>query len=166
VAQARRLASTVWARDPRLPALLAEWAGGHRGGPVEKQFQDHLRALAWEAFERAVRAKGSRVIPKLYLRRGMVLADRNDLQGARKEFLSELDEASRDRVAADREEAIVESHNALGVIAWTVIDYPQALRWLRLAEAEQKRFGGNWILDLTANRQRLEKLIALRGGRG
>src|SRR5262249_36074715 len=86
--EARRLASIVWAGDPRLPALLSEWSQGLHGGPVETIFQERLRALAWEAFESALHAKGTRAMPDLYSRRGTILWARGDLQGARKEFLT------------------------------------------------------------------------------
>ena len=36
----------------------------------------------------------------------------------------------------------------------------EAMRWLTMAEEEQSRAGGNWVPDLTANRKRLEGMIA------
>ena len=99
-------------------------------------------------------------MPDLYFHRGLLLLDRGELQGARKEFLAAVDEASRSGFAEGREEILVNSHNDLGIVAWTEGNYLEALRWLRLAEEEQTRFGGNWVPDLTANRQRLEAIIA------
>jgi tetratricopeptide (TPR) repeat protein len=159
-AEAERLASSVWGGDPRLAGLLAEWAEGQRGGPVEKSFQDHLRTLAWDALDRALLTRGIRVMPDLYFHRGLILLDGGDLQGARKEFLAALDEASRSNFAEGREQVMVNSHNDLGILAWTAGDYREALRWLQLAEDEQTRFGGNWVPDITENRKRLEAIIA------
>jgi tetratricopeptide (TPR) repeat protein len=158
--KAKRLANDVWPDDPRLPTLLLEWAGGRHGGLVEKAFQDYLRTLAWDAFERGLRSKGDRVMPSLYFRRGMTLGERGDLQGARKEFLAALDEASRDTDAEAQQEVTVVSHDALGAIAWTAKDFPEALRWFRVAEEEQTRFGGRWVSDITEKRQRLEGIVA------
>jgi hypothetical protein len=158
--EARRLASAVWASDPRLLALLAEWSGGQQSGPVEQAFQAQLRALAWDAFEQRLRTKGILSMPNLYFRRGLILSDNGDQQGARREFLAAADEASRFPLAEGRAENLVRSHNALGIVAWTVGDYREALRWLRMAEEEQTRFGGNWVPDIVTNRQRLEAMVA------
>jgi tetratricopeptide (TPR) repeat protein len=159
-AEAERLASSVWGGDPRLAGLLAEWAEGQRGGPVEKSFQDHLRTLAWDAFEQRLRTKDILSMPNLYFRRGLILSDGGDLQGARKEFLAAVDEASHFPFAEGRQENMVNSHNALGIVAWREGDYREALRWLQLAEDEQTRFGRNWVPDITENRKRLEAIIA------
>jgi hypothetical protein len=163
--QARQLASAVWAGDKRLPALLSEWSRGQRGGPVERSFQDDLRGLAWDAFESCLRVKGTRIMPGLYYNRGLILLDRGGLQGARREFLAAVDEASRFPIGEIQGETLVESHDAVGVVAWRSGDYPEALRWFRLAEEEQTRFGGNWVPDLSAKCQQLEGIIASRRGR-
>jgi len=55
---------------------------------------------------------------------------------------------------------LVRSHNALGIIAWQEGDFSEAMRWLKLADEEQTRAGGNWVPDLTTNRKRLEGIIA------
>jgi tetratricopeptide (TPR) repeat protein len=159
-AEARQFASLLWEGDPRLPGLLSEWSGGQRGGPVEKTFQDYVRTLAWQAFDRALLTKGKHIMPDLYLRRGLLLLDRDDLQGARKEFLAGVDEAPRSSFTERRAEILVNTYNNLGIIAWRETNYSEALRWLRLAEEEQTRSGGDWLPDLTANRKRLEAIIA------
>ena len=158
--EARRVALGIWAGDPRLPALVAEWNRGQHGGPIEGQFQDYLRTLAWAAFDRALNTRGNRIMPSLYFRRGLILFDRGDLAAARKEFTSSLDEAARHRYVEAREEMTVKSQNALGIIAWRENQYMEAMRWLTMAEEEQTRAGGNWVPDLTANRKRLEGMIA------
>jgi len=158
--KAQDLASKVWAENPRLSALLPEWAGGQKGGPIEKEFQDQLRTLAWDAFELSLQRKGNHIMPGLYYNRGLILLNRDDLQNARKEFLAGLDEASREGFAEVRQQITVYCHTNLGIIAWKTGDYGEALRWFRLAEEEQIRFGGNWVPDLTANRKRLEGIIA------
>ena len=99
-------------------------------------------------------------MPDLYLRRGLLLLDRDDLQGARKEFLAGVDEAPRSSFTEGRAEIVVNIYNNLGILEWREANYSEALRWLRLAEEEQTRSGGNWLPDLTANRKRLEAIIA------
>jgi hypothetical protein len=156
----QRLASAIWKSDPRLPALLSEWSQGQRGGAIETEFQHHLRTLAQQGFDNALAAKGRHILPDLYMRRGLLLLDQDDLQGARGEFLAAVDEASRTSFTEGRQEVLVNSYNNLGIVAWRQTNYPEALHWLRLAEEEQTRSGANWLPDLTANRKRLEAIIA------
>ena len=158
--KAERLANDVWSSDPRLQPLLSEWKAGQHGGPVEKAFQENLRTLAWDLLERGLRTKGDRPMAGLYFRRGMVLGVRGNLDGARKEFLAALDAASRETDINVQHEMIVISHDALGVLAQTGGDYREALRWFRMAEEEQARFGGRWVSDITAKRKRMEELAA------
>jgi len=162
--KAERLANDVWSTDPRLQPLLSEWKAGQRGGPVEKAFQENLRTLAWDLLERGLRTKGDRPMASLYFRRGMVLGVRGNLDGARKEFLAALDEASRETDIDAQHEVIVVSHDALGVLAWTASDYREALRWFRMAEEEQTRFGGRWVPDISTKRQKMETLSASTPG--
>ena len=159
-ADLQRLASAIWESDPRLPALLSEWSQGQRGGAIETEFQHHLRSLAQQGFDPALSAKGRHIMPDLYLRRGLLLLDQDDLQGARGEFLAAVDEASRSSFTEGRQEVLVNSYNNLGIVAWRQTNYSEALHWLRLAEEEQTRSGANWLPDLTANRKRLEAIIA------
>jgi hypothetical protein len=156
----QRLASAIWESDPRLPALLSEWSQGQRDGPIETEFQHYLRTLAQQGFDSALSAKGRHILPDLYLRRGLLLQDQDDLQGARREFLAAVDEASRSSFTERSQEILVNSYNNLGIVAWRQTNYSEALRWLRLAEEEQTRSGSNWLPDLTANRKRLEAIIA------
>lgn len=158
--QAHRLASAMWAADPRLSGLLAEWSSGQHGGPNEQKFQEHLRTLAWEAFDRTLRTKGDRIQPEVNFRRGLILIDRGDVSGAKGEFMTALQEASRHRYVEAREAMTVRSYNALGIIAWTAKDYPEAMRLLRMADEEQRRFGGNWVPELPGNLKRLEGIMA------
>lgn len=163
--KAERLANDVWPSDARLQPLLSEWKAGQHGGPVEKAFQENLRTLAWDLLERGLRTKGDRPMASLYFRRGMVLGVRGDLNEARKEFLAALDDASRETDINAQHEVIVVSHDALGVLAQTGSDYREALRWFRMAEEEQTRFGGRWVPDISSKRQRMEALIASTPGK-
>ena len=160
--EARRLAAAVWESNPQLPALLAEWSKGQRGGPVEEVFQRDLWALAWDAFEKSLHAKGTRAIPALYYRRGSLLLDRGDLQGARKEFLDSLDENKRSTVTTAREDVLC--YNALGDVASKEEDYREALRWYRMAEDEQRRADGSWVTGIDKSRERMEGIVALLPG--
>ena len=99
-------------------------------------------------------------MPNLYFRRGLILSDGNDLQGARKEFLAAAEEASRFPLAETRQEFLVRSHNALGIIAWRESQYTEAMHWLAMAEEEQSRAGENWVPELAGNIKRLKGIIA------
>ena len=157
---AEALAAAVWGGDPRLPQLLSEWQQKQQGSPIEQEFKHHLRRLAWDAYEQRIRNKGILSLPNVYFRRGLILTDDGDKQGARKEFLAAADEAAKFPFAEWRNEMLVRSHNALGIIAWQESNFAEALGWLTMAEEEQTRAGGNWVTDLTANRKRLEGIIA------
>ena len=158
-AEARNLAAVVWSGDPRLPALFAEWSAGQRGGPIEREFQSALRSLAWDAFERSLSTKGTRVMPGLYYNRSIVLFNRGDFAGARRELQATLDESRREGFAPVRQQLTVYSHAQLGTIAIKEGDYREALRWYRMADDEQTRFGGKWIPDLNATRKKLETMV-------
>ncbi len=158
--KAETLAVAVWTGDPRLPQLLSEWQQGQQGGPIEQEFKHHLRRLAWDAYEQRIRNKGILSLPNVYFKRGLILSDDGDRQGARKEFLAAADEAAKFPFAEWRNEMLVRSHNGLGITAWQEANYSEALRWLKMAEEEQTRAGGNWVPDITANRKRLEGIIA------
>ena len=158
--KAEALAAAVWPGDPRLPRLLSEWQQGQQGGPIEQEFKHHLRRLAWDAYEQRIRNKGILALPNVYFRRGLILSDDGDTQGARKEFLAAADEAAKFPYAEVRNETLVRSHNALGITAWQEGNFLEAMRWLKMAEEEQTRTGGNWVPDITANRKRLEGIIA------
>ena len=119
-----------------------------------------MRTLAQQGFDGALSAKGRHILPDLFLRRGLLLLDQDDLQGARAEFLFAVDEAARSSFTEGRQEVLVNSYNNLGIVEWRQTNYSEALHWLRLAEEEQTRSGGNWLPDLTANRKRLEAIIA------
>jgi hypothetical protein len=159
--EARRVAAVVWAGNPRLETLLSEWTAGQRGGLVETEFQAHLRSLAWDALERSLSVKGTHVMPGLYYNRSIVLFNRGDFAGARRELQATLDESTREGFAPVRQQLTVYSHAQLGTIAIKEGDYREALRWYRMAEDEQKRFGGNWIPNLDADRKKLETMAGL-----
>ena len=131
---------------------------------LKRLFRTISVRLAWDLLERGLRTKRDRPMASLYFRRGTVLGVRGNLDGARKEFLAALDEASRETDINAQHEVIVVSHDALGVLAWTANDYREALRWFQMAEEEQARFGGRWVADITAKRQQMEKLIASTPG--
>ena len=158
--QAETLAAAVWARDPRLPQLLSEWQQEEQGGPIEQEFKHHLRRLAWDAYEQRIRNKGILSLPNVYFRRGLLLSDDGDKQGARKEFLAAADDAAKFPFPEWRNEMLVRSHNALGVLAWQEANFSEAMRWLKLADEEQTRAGQNWVPELAGNIKRLEGIIA------
>jgi hypothetical protein len=158
--EAKQIANAIWANDPRLPKLLAEWQGNNRGGPVEKEFQKYLWSIAWDDMELAVRTKGIHTLPYLYFRRGVLLLDKGDLEGARKEFLSSLKEISISTAKDVRDEIMIHCHHALGAICWKEGDLKEALRWLKMAEVEQTNSGKIWIADIPNNIKTVEEIMA------
>ena len=70
------------------------------------------------------------------------------------------DEAAKFPFAEWRNEMLVRGHNALGILAWQQRNLSDAMRWLKVADEEQTRAGGNWVPDVTAKRKRLEGIIA------
>ena len=164
LAENKRLASLIWENDPRLPALFSEWSSGAHGGPMELEYQKHLWSLAWNAFEHAVQTKTGRALPLLYFRRGVLLLDEGKLAESRKELLDAIDETSRFTFSEVGEEILVSSHNALGVIAFKEGDFREALRWYKIAEEEQARFGGHWVPDIAERRKKMEATVSLLSG--
>ena len=160
IEDAKRLANEVWKDNPQLSALFTEWTAGQHGGPVERSFQAYLKELAWDAFEKAVQIKGTTVHSNLFFRRGMLSGDRGDMIGARKEFLTALQEASLEQNEKVKQEIIVLSHDALGILSWREKKYKEALQWFQKALQEQNGFEGNWVPDLKNKCEQMEARIA------
>lgn len=158
-AEAVALAKLTWKDSAKLEPLLSEWQKGIKAGPLENEFKNSLLNLAWNYLEKARQTKGDRVLPELYFRRGLILLDKGDLTGAKKEILISLDEGSRHTYEDAKQGAMIRGHNALGILAWTEGNYPEAMKWLKQADAEQTRFGKNIVPELTANMKQLEKIM-------
>jgi hypothetical protein len=156
----RRLAAVVWKNDQRLPKLDAEIASGQLKGQMHKEFKDQVMSLAWDAFQKTLQDKGDRVMPALYYNRGLILMERNDLKGAKKEFLAGVNEASREGFAQVRNELTVYCYTDLGIIAWKQVNYQESLKWFRLAEQQQNSAGANWVPTLSQTCKQLEGIIA------
>ena len=75
------------------------------------------------------------------------------------ELQATLDESTREGFAPVRQQLTAYSHAQLGAIAIKEGDYREALRWYRMADDEQTRFGGKWIPDLDATRKKLEIMV-------
>jgi len=163
--EAIEIAKLVWKDNPKLPNLLTELNAGRRGGAIEKEFQNDLLSLSWQNFESALHNLGTHVLPHLLYKRGILQLDRGNMQAAKKEFLNALDETARSSVKEIREELSVSSYNALAIIEWRSNNYREALKWYRMADEEQKKFGGNWVPDLSENRQNQEKIVAILDGK-
>jgi len=161
--EARQIANLVWAGDPRLNGLLSEWQSNIHNGPVEKEFQKYLWDLSWDDLELAVRTKGNHTLPYLYFRRGVLLLDRENLAGSRKEFMSALKETSMSTSKYVRDEMTVRCHHALGAISLKEGNPREALNWLKMAETEQNNSGKIWIADLPNNIKTVESIIASSG---
>lgn len=158
--EAKKYAALVWKNDTKLPQLLSELSINQHNGPVENAFKDDLLNKAKQYFDSAVAVKGNHIMGELYFHRGMLFLDKGDMPSAKKEFLAAISEASRLSFSEGQEEVFVNCHYNLGIAEWTLGNYTEALKWIKLAEEEQNKFGGNWFSDLTANRKRLEGIIA------
>jgi hypothetical protein len=156
----QRLASKVWANDQRLPKLMSELSSGDRNGPMSKEFKNQILTLAWNAFEKTLQQKGDRVLPALFYNRGLILLEQNNLNGAKKEFLAGVDEASKETFAPVRNELTVYCYVDLGIIAWKQTNYQESLKWFRLAEQQQNNAGANWVPTVAQTCKQLETIIA------
>jgi tetratricopeptide (TPR) repeat protein len=156
---ARDLARSIWKDSTKLEPLLSEWQKGIKAGPFENEFKTNLLNLAWNYFEKTKQTKGDRILPELYFRRGLILLDKGDLAGAKKEILISLDEGSRHSFEEAKQAALVRGHNALGILEWTAGNYPEALKWLKQAESEQIRFGKIIVPEIGSNLKQLEKIM-------
>jgi tetratricopeptide (TPR) repeat protein len=99
-------------------------------------------------------------MPALFYNRGLILMERNDLNGAKKEFLAGVNEASREGFAQVRNELSVYCYTNLGIIAWKQINYEESLKWFRHAEQQQNNAGANWVPTLSQTCKQLEGIIA------
>jgi protein O-mannosyl-transferase len=158
--EARRYASVVWKDDHRLPQLLSELAQGRHNGPIENAFKEYLHAKTVENFDYALATKGEHIMPDLFLSRGVFFVDRDDMQSAKKEFLTELDEASSLPDSEARQESLITCHYSLAVAEERLGHLKEALSWIRLAEEEQDKLGRTVIPGLSAGRQELESKMA------
>jgi hypothetical protein len=156
----KRLASVVWSNDQRLSKLFSELSEGKRGGPMEKEFRNQVFSLAWDALEKSLHSKGNRVMPGLFYNRGLILLERGDLKGGRKEFLAGVEEASKESFAEVRNQVTVYCYTDLGIIEMKLPDYREALKWFRMAEKLQNLAGANWVPTLSTTCKQLENAIA------
>lgn len=156
VGEAKDYASAVWKNDPRLPQLLVQLSDKPLDRPVENEFKEYLQTKAAENFDEAIARKGTYIMSDLFLCRGVLFADKGDMQSAKKEFLAELDEGSQLPYSEARQEAVIRAHYNLAVAEQALGNSKEALAWIRLAEEEQQRLGTNVIPELTASRKKLE----------
>jgi hypothetical protein len=156
----QRLASVVWANDPRLPKLVSELSSGQQNGPMRREFKAQVMSLAWDAFQHTVDQKGDRIMPALFYNRGLILLEQNDLNGAKKEFLNGVNEASGETFAPVRDEVTVYCYTDLGIISWKQANFEESLKWFRLAEQRQNTAGANWVPTIGQTRKQLEAIIA------
>ena len=152
-------AKEVWASNNQLPQLIADWDRDQHGSVTEIAFKDHLKTLAWQAFEGAAIAKGDHVMPQLFFRRGMIMGEQGNIEAARKEFLSAITEAAKDSSVSIRQQYTVTAHDALGILEWRAGNYSVARDWFQKAEDEQKNFGSIWVPDITSKKQQMEAMI-------
>ena len=156
--EAKRYAAAVWKDDPRLPQLLAELTDNQHGGPIEKAFKEYLLAKASENFDQAVTKKGAHILPDLFVSRGVCFLDKGDLQSAKKEFLSGVDEAAALPYSEGQQEALIACHYNLAVAEQGLGHSKEALSWVRLAEEEQDKLGRTVLPEITPARQKLESI--------
>jgi hypothetical protein len=156
---AKRFASVVWRDDGRLPQLLSELSADQHTGSIENAFKDYLQIKASENFDQALATKGEHLMPDLFLSRGVLFLDTGDMQSAKKEFMTELEEASQLPSPEARQEALIASHYNLAVAEEGLGNSEEALSWIRLAEQEQDQLGRTVITGLTEDRQKLESTM-------
>jgi hypothetical protein len=148
--------------DESVNALVKALGFEGEGRPLDAGTRDRLMELAWEQFELADKGRGTLNIPNLYFRRGKLELSRKHFESARKEF-ERAYELSQSHTYEDvRHDFAVRCHYGLGLVAWNERNYKEALRLIRMAEKEQQTFKGNWVPEVTASRERLERLLGNR----
>ncbi|HXQ02669.1 MAG TPA: hypothetical protein VN801_06835 [Candidatus Udaeobacter sp.] len=156
--EAKQYASLVWKADPQLPQLLSELSEKQRNGPAENAFKEYLQTRAAENFDQAVARKGAHIAPPIFLSRGVLFADKGDMQSAKNEFLAELEEASQLPYSEARDEAVITAYYDLAVAEAGLGHSREALKWIRLADEEQAKLGRTVLPEITAARQKLESM--------
>lgn len=146
--QKKHIASLIWQNDPRLPKLISEWESGQKGGAVEKEFQEQIRTLAMDAFDRALQKKGDRVMSAIYYNRASILLDRGELEAAKKEFFATLNELTRDSFTETKEQLTVYSYFGLGLVEYKSGNSTGMKQWFYKADSVQKQAGKIWIPNL------------------
>ena len=129
---------------------------------MKKELKNQILSLAWDAFEKTLRAKGDRVMAALFYNRGLILLEQNDLNGAKKEFVAGVNEASRETFVPVKNELTVYCYTDLGIIAWKQMNYEESLKWFRLGDQLQKNAGANWVPTIEQTCKQLEGIIAQR----
>jgi len=162
IEQSKQFASVVWRDDARLPQLLAELSADQHTGSTENAFKEYLQVKASENFDRALASKGEHLMPDLFLNRGVLLLDKEDMQSAKKEFLTELNEVTQLPSPEARQEALIACYYNLAVAEEGLGNSNEALSWIRLAEQAQNQLGRTVISGLSDDRQKLESTITTR----
>jgi hypothetical protein len=158
--EAKQFANAFWKNDSRLSNLFSEWSAGQKGGVAEKSFQKDLQLQAWNDYEQAVSKKGKQILPDLYFHRGLLQLDMDNLPGARNEFLNGINEANRISFEETKQNVLANCYTNLGIVSWREGNYRDALKWMKLAEEGQIRYGKIWLPDVTSHRKKLEEIIA------
>lgn len=155
-----RLANLTWTGNNRLPELLDEWKKGQKGGVAEMEFKNHLLDLAWDALEKTIQNKGNRIMGAAYYNRGLILQEKNNWEGAKKEFEAGAAEALRDSFAESGNELAFYCYYSLGRIGLKQLNYPEALKWFQLAKKQQDNAKATWIPGVEKTIRQLEEAIA------
>jgi hypothetical protein len=156
--EAKGYAALVWKADPRLPQLLSELSEKQHTGPAENAFKKYLQTKAAENLDGAVARKRAHIAPLLFLSRGVLFADKGDMQSAKNEFLVELDEASQLPYSEARDEALITAYYDLALAEDRLGHPKEALSWIRLADEDQSRLGRTVVPELNADRKKLESM--------
>ena len=157
-ASAKHYASLVWETDSRLPQLLSELEDDKHTGAIEQAFKEYLQSKAAENFDQAVATKGAHIAPSIFLSRGVLFVDKGDIESAKKEFLSQLNEASQLSDSEARDEALITAYYDLAVAESALRHPKEALAWIRLADEGQNKLGRIVVPEITAARQKLESM--------
>jgi hypothetical protein len=158
--EAKQYASLVWKADPQLPQLLSELSEKQHNGPAENAFKRYLQTRAAENFDQAVARKGAHITPPIFLSRGVLFADKGEMQSAKNEFRAELEEASQLPYSEARDEAVITAYYNLAVAESGLGHLKEALTWIRLADEGQTKLGRTVLPEINAGRQKLESMGA------
>ncbi len=156
--EGKRYAAIVWKNDPRLSELLTELEDNQHAGPLEQAFKQYLLGRAMDNFDEAVARKGTHIMPDLFVSRGVCFLDQDEMESAKKEFLTAVNEASELPYSDGQQEALVTAYYNLAVAEQGLGRSKDALSWLKRAEEIQDKLGRTVLPEITPARQKLESM--------
>lgn len=156
---AKKFAIVIWKNHSLLPQLLQELSAGQHSGPVEDSFRVFVQNMALENLNMTIEKKGNLNIPDVFYYKGDLLLAMGKAGEAKDAILKGIEETKRITYEEWKQEMIVRLYSLLSDTEYELGNYLESLKWVKLAEEEQIRYGGNWKPNLSNARRELERII-------